>query len=1074
MATLPVPAYGTLPGNLFSLAAQSFATGVGGWGASTNTASISTSSAQVLEGTASLTWAATASGSNSWVLSSAMTAVPNQPYVASGWVWLPAGSYACLAVDWYNGSTYTAFAGTTVAAPAGGGWAPVQLSFVMPATAVSFQLGIEATPLAAGTVFYADLMYLAQSEVQVLADWTSPVFTGSQPQYATLADLTPFVNVDLNPIAITRGRQDSVSDVQAGQLSLTLDNRTGLFTQGAAQNIYALTVGTRVQVNMSYQSAPGVYAAFQTRFDGGTNELDYTIATTGGDAQVSLQAKDVIGYLSQAGQLGSWTKQAVLLDDPLYHWTLDETSSGIQTAAETSGNNGPNLVANPTSTVTSGTFGGSGGPESRAAAASNAVGPYDSPISGWYQSQVPTVTSGAAGAGSAPLTARLPIPLSLSSTQSWSIEWWASPDTAASANWATANTAYMGMFTLGDNAGSHLQSWFQTASGGRTAMAMYYQANPWGGTPVSTSLGTGGNPWNASVAVPIHHVVTWNGSVFQFWVNGASVGTVGAPAGTGGISLQQLTVGSLEPTRNGYAGSIFAFSIYMKALNATQVGNHYEAGQLGNYGLVSGVQVQNIAQYAGVPAYWIGSVANGLTQTDYFPLGGQSPLSAMQEAEHAELGLLYANAAGKLSFASRATRMGITGTGVTLPQGSYQADMGLTVTEQYLQTSTAITGGANNGVATYQSPNLAQVGPYPNGDSSTPNTVYVPTTAPARLTQFQAQPYAIDQASWSVLTNDTPPLKVASVTLDVLTQVKSSSEYIAPSVVAGIDINQSITLANTDGVAAMPTALDFFVEGVTESYDLNSHTIQLYTSPVAPWRAWSLGSAAYGALDNTAILGISQEPGVGGTGNITTAQTPGVDAGGPWYPGTFAAGMNQGETSGNGFVGVSDIRGLSDTLNSSLNGPVTLVGSPDNTGLATAASTWLNLPTNVVTDTHYLSRTGNYVYADAAGWYEAYLNVRFNEEVLGSSGTAPAQLLLARAYLTDTRLGYQYLLTGNASLLMPASGATTFLGKDASDRIRIYMGAGSRLAMQVYTTPAFAVSSWLIGLRYLGSNQTLG
>lgn len=1079
----PPAAYGHLPGNLIPEAAQSNE-GALAW-SNWNAGTLSVSTAQSLDGVQSLAITSTAAGTG-WCFAPGFNVTPGLPYVMSCYVRAATAGPTAVSMGYNQGGTLAFTKVTNAVTPSASGWTPLAGTFAsFPATGnQSASPAVQVTFSAPGQTVYVDLAYWAQTDSQILIDWANPAFTPSSVAGSAFADVTPFVNVEINPISATRGRQDAISEVQNGSLNFTVDNPLGWFTQGKSTSPWApnVTIGKRVQWNVAYRNGDS-YDAFVTRFDGSLNEIDYTIAPNGTYATAQLNAQDVIAYLSQAPTLTSWTKQRVLLDNPDFHWTLDD-QSGSKTARETSGNSGPTLTVSNRLAGGGGDFGQSQyGTETMADAPDiNTPGSYATPVQGWSQTKVPTVASGTAGAGATALVGRLPKVYPIVSDAGWSLEFWAVYDPSATTNYATTNTARMGMVSLTDGDALYMPIWVSnsTATTQTVGAPIYSVTNSWAGT--ITNVGSIGNTaarWNATAAVPFHYVLSCSpAGTFTLYENGVALGSM-TPSNLSQLTragFNQVVVGDdVSPPVNGvpvaagFPGSISLVSLYGSALTAAQISAHYAMGWDGMYGASTGAVVGQIADYAGLPPFWQATPASGLGSMDYFVLGGQNALTAMQQAEQVELGLLYASAAGQLSFASRAARMGAGAPDVVLPMGSFTADLGAKVTNQYVQTSAALTGNASAVVAVSDSKAEARIGAYPNGDIYSPTALPVLTYAPASPAPDQVEPYAQDIVDWSVGVNSAPPFKVATLTVDVLTLADSAdAEYVAPSVVAGLDINNVLSLGTAAQIEALPNAtgaLDFFVEGVTETYALGQHSIQFYTSPANAGRAWVPGDPAYGVLGSTAVVGVAQEAATAAPYSKRSA----FDPGGPWLNPTFSATMNKGETD-SGFVGMSDLRGITEQLKVMLSPPLFVGGWSwsGTTGPVIPSGQYVNLPLAPINDPwngfNGLEATNSYWVVPVAGFYEICGLITFTQT---PANTTVWDTVYGRVVVVDSRIGRTF----QAVSMGAVNNATVGTPDTMYGRARCYLGVGARVVLEGYQYSAKPLYECMLSVQFIGFSE---
>lgn len=697
------------------------------------------------------------------------------------------------------------------------------------------------------------------------------------------------------------------------------------------------------------------YARHTTRFDGFLSELDYSVDTTGQYAQVAINAVDVLSWLSNAPELSSWTEETVMSQGPVLHWPLTDPAGSVS-AVETSGNNGPPLVSQSlgVSGASTGAFGVAGGIEGQVDSSAGAAA--TGPINGYG------ITANTFGSGSAPLQVSIPsAPLALNA--SWTIEFWATPDS----NFTSATeqaVLYMadpgGLLVIVQNASSATQMNSYKWSTSGTGYSIIT-------TGTATTIGT-------VAGEPIHYQIVSNGAGLTLYANNAVMSTLTFTSAQYSSTkfINFAFGGPLNPSHNnnGFAGVIQQVSIYDFAMGNTQRSINYTVGKQGNWRQYTGSAINSIVTYLGLPSFWVSSTLaqNGLSPVDYVTLTGANPLTAMQYIEQVEQGLLYVNSAGKLCFDGRDARMGAGNAyKVTLPAGAFSNDLGLVSTSQYVQTSAVFSDASGLAVAASDAGTESKVGAFPNGSAASPNSVMALGVNPLLPNVGQPVPYLQDLADWSVNTNASPPLKVVSATVDFKTMNNpADAEWVSPSLVAGQDISDLLELTFT-GAPSLPASMDFFIEGVTETYSVTVHTLQFYTSP-ANTRCWIPGDATFGVLGSTTQLGISEAR----TEFYDGQGTASTDPGSPALPPTFSASMNQNQ-SANGFVGMDDIRGMIENLNTIATPPV-FVGILTGTE-SVAANTWTRVPLDTpIIDT--VSGYNNYIWGyecQRAGWYEIHM-----------------------------------------------------------------------------------------------------
>jgi len=167
------------------------------------------------------------------------------------------------------------------------------------------------------------------SRAQVLIAWASEPFDPS-PAWT---DVTGYVRFEAG-ISGQRGRQDQVSAISAGQLTLTVDNSGGEFTVGRSGSPWApgVKIGRRIQVNVADQSG-----GLHTRFDGLITELPAVWEGPAGFVNLAvIQAADILAWLARQPGLLSWTQQEMLADAPAALWSLAD-GSNVTSASDQAG-----------------------------------------------------------------------------------------------------------------------------------------------------------------------------------------------------------------------------------------------------------------------------------------------------------------------------------------------------------------------------------------------------------------------------------------------------------------------------------------------------------------------------------------------------------------------------------------------------------------------------------------------------------------------------------------------------------------------------------------------------------------
>lgn len=743
-APLMTPAI-PLPNNILTIADSDFESGAGTWAADVNASGVTTSSV-ALTGSHSLTWTTAASGSTQ-VHSGLYPCKPNMPYIASGYILTPSVSNECfIGIEWYTAGSVliSTIQGDDCPATTIAGWQPVRGRFTAPSNATQMRIFAQIAESNKGDTEYLDLVYAAQTNAEVLIDFINPPFTaasaGAVQAGASFQDVSMFVKLDVG-ISITRGRQDSISEVQAGTCNFSLQNDTGVFTRKATNSLITVlggnvTLGRRCQVNLADQNG-----AWYTRFDGPLSQIDYIFDNTGNTSVCQIVVNDILAFLQRGTPMRCWTAQTVLNDNPQFTWPMtDAAGSGnaYPVLQEVSGNGGP--VMRPWNSDTSLTAtvafqSASGGIEtlSNAVSAASAndgsefwnpgsdqptgplrgldsggVGPYTTPAPGIYltpkvvaNATVNTFTSNAGWEYVVQFPNQVVDTTLVNNT--WTIECWFTMDpsikTAAQASSKVGPYTILSLGSSRQNDTVVVGIYMNNTTTLNFEIATYSQPpafilNNFSVNP--TILASTSSTINLDNALVPHHLVVIvqgaaTGGQISAYLDCVLVGS-GPITTRKGATYDTLTVGGAYGGYGCHFGTIQQVSIYNYALSQTQMVNHCANGQYGMWESTTDDCIAALGQYAGIPSYWNSLTAHhlGCSLTDYFDITGSSALSAMQVYEQTEAGLLYVNAVGQLSFYTRDWKMGYGAPDLLLGPDTFDSSMGYQVIDQFLVNEAAI------------------------------------------------------------------------------------------------------------------------------------------------------------------------------------------------------------------------------------------------------------------------------------------------------------------------------------------------------------------------------------------------
>ena len=741
-----------LPGNILSLADSDAETGSGfTWAVLSNASTPTQSTTSFVTGAKSITWQAiAATTANTQITTGLYPVTGNAPYVCSAFLLTNQNLLANVGIAWYD-ATQTLIATVAEGNSFGtipGAWTPLSFATVSPGNAAYAALVVTAQGASSGQSFALDLAYLAQSPVQILIDWNNPTFQVGGSAGQMFMDVTPFVRFDQS-ISYTRGRQDAISQVQAGSASFQLQNDLGTFTRLSTTSIPASIGGTvslqrRCQINLADETGQ-----FWTRFDGSISQVDYSFDNTGNTSIATVTLTDVLSGLNRQDPLFCWTKEQVLADGPMFHWTLDDPgntggtgpagSGAYGTAAETSGSNGPPmrlLNTDSTKVATIKWQDTTGGVETLADAVganqpdgsefwtpglnqpsnplrgldSGTVGPFTTPLGSVYLTPVLTAQTSQnefIGNNGFYLQAELPQTLGTSDpTVSYAFECYFTMDPAVGTNLSAKYGPYIQLSMGSARQKACVVAGLWLNSGALKYEAANYNQPPaflglnWAGTaPPAALTSTSATLAPDTVQRPHHLVLN---------VLGGSPGTVyayldgnliGSFALTAGQVFDTITAGAAYGGAGAHYGGIQLVSVYPQALSPQQITLHCQLGQYGMWESPSDDALTQVASYANVPSFWFNLSAqhNGLSLMEYMDITGSNALTAMQLIAQAENGLLYADSGGALNFHTRDWRMGYPAPDLVLPPGTFSAQMNYELVDQFMQNEYGVAGSSTTG-----------------------------------------------------------------------------------------------------------------------------------------------------------------------------------------------------------------------------------------------------------------------------------------------------------------------------------------------------------------------------------------
>jgi hypothetical protein len=422
-------------------------------------------------------------------------------------------------------------------------------------------------------------------------------------------NITSWVNDNLQTVTTSEGRQTELSQVDAGNLTLLVNNQDHRFTPGNLSSPYA--PGWRTGMRIRVRETLG-YQTF-THFDGNMLQPDMTINTPGLDQTVTVSATDRLGRLSTSRTLISTLAEWIIYNGGSglkAFYPLGESRAPLRDAV---GGHSPMTVA---------------------------VG---LPITGSTGATTPLVTFGAgtdpAGDDLRPprfspqLDASQMVLNYASLVANWSTPIpQASGETLTVAAWVMLNNTTLDQIFPFGITGSDISLQYD-----RSGIAPY----PWS-ADVSASLTTATVPVPAPVmpAALVALRLTLPSGAVEVWSHTADPLT-STLSGAGPIPSSAIWTSLFAGSS--MAGSIAHAQVYVGA-NAYTRQMHLDQIDVGLTGLAgqyAGDRIRTIARYAGV-ADGDMDIDPGTSRMQVMSLAGRSPLAVMQEAATTEQGLLHA------------------------------------------------------------------------------------------------------------------------------------------------------------------------------------------------------------------------------------------------------------------------------------------------------------------------------------------------------------------------------------------------------------------------------------------------
>jgi hypothetical protein len=352
----------------------------------------------------------------------------------------------------------------------------------------------------------------------------------------------------------------------------------------------------------------------------------------------------------------------------------------------------------------------------------------------------------------------------------------------------------------------------------------------------------------------------WNGTSYDAYlsINGALEGGVTTNATTRPFIMDQLFVGGRYennlapalPFKGTISHAAFAARPPQQRISSTVTA--FDDG--GVWATVNKTLQSPGASIQYLLGYYLGSavgtvtdpkmigVHNGLTTLYSLApdMAGKSHLTAMQEYERAEQGVVFADGDGLLSFHSRNLRWDTTGiTYGSLPAGTWEAVVP-TLDDVYLINSQRVASTLLGDVLAKNNASIGAYGEYKGNDIT---ALFKWTTEDNILRET-----GMDSIAKAIVTLYAEPIsRINSVKLELITQPELFPTILPIEVSSGIYLNGMPSQAPT-------TSADCIVEGWQESISVDTWEITFNTSPASLVKMFTFDDATYGILDTDNLI----------------------------------------------------------------------------------------------------------------------------------------------------------------------------------------------------------------------------
>lgn len=331
-----------------------------------------------------------------------------------------------------------------------------------------------------------------------------------------------------------------------------------------------------------------------------------------------------------------------------------------------------------------------------------------------------------------------------------------------------------------------------------------------------------------------HHIAaTISGTTLTLYVDGVVVDTdTDADWGPAFPNFNRIRVGVSDgDPGNTYTFVVSHVAFHDTALSADRLAAHAGAGVDGFAGETAAERLTRYAGYAGIPIDEQDIDAGATTPIQHIDTTDKTVLSLSHTVEETEGGVLFDAPDNKFTYVGRVARYGAA-PAFTLDMSLQQVEAGIRPNMDRTNLVNDVTAMTPDGVGV-RVVNQASVDDY--GRHSPGGDLELVTTDPN---------HAEAAAHWLVGMYGEPRPRVPALSVDVLTLPPATQ-------VACLNARVSTRLDVLNWPAQVGSTYDagFFVEGYSESFGPESHTLSFNVSPAELFDVFVLDDATYGVLD---------------------------------------------------------------------------------------------------------------------------------------------------------------------------------------------------------------------------------